>query len=164
MSATISIVQNYGTAYPGSTEVAKLIFYFLSTSNATASPVSNAIERPAAGTIYSYEVWIRCRCDAAPDNRCENFKFYYLSGLPATYTLTVNSTDISTYVTSVNTLSTQGTRVDFSAKDSDNKLSLSGTLQNIADYTSYATFQLNVPSNAVIGSHSVDFKVQYDEY
>jgi hypothetical protein len=96
MSALISVVQNAGLVYSGaSQEIAKNVSYFLEIDDATASKNSNRISLPVAGTKYSYEVWIRCRCDLAPSTKCDNFKAWYDSGIPVTgYTITVNSDEV----------------------------------------------------------------------
>lgn len=167
MASVISIVQNAGSDYAGaSQEVAKNISYFLPIDSTTASKTDNPITLPESGTRYSYEVWIRLRCDLAPNDRVDNIKAWYDSGLPATgQNITVNSDTVNTYQTPINLQSNRGTRVDFDTKASEgDSISLSGTLQNVGDYSSWLVFQLEVLSNAETGEFDVDYIIQYDEY
>jgi len=167
MSAVISVVQNCGENYAGySQEVAKSISYLLSIDNCTANKNDNPIEIPSIGTNYSYETWIRLRCDLAPNNYINNIKVWYDSGMPASgYLLTVNDNAINTYQKPVNLVSSQGNRVDFTTKNSEeNSIILSGTLSDVGDYTSYLVFQVEVLSTAEPGGYGVDYLIQYDEY
>lgn len=166
MSALISIVQNYGSGYAGSQqEVAKNLSYMISQDSGIVNKLVAPITRPAESIEYSYEVYIRCRCDLAPDNYCNNFKAYYNSGLgDSGIVLTVNSDVVSNYQQPVNTVSTRGDRVDFSTKDVNDKISLYGELTNVGDYTSWLVFQLGVSSSADLGNGEVDYTIEYDEY
>jgi hypothetical protein len=166
MSALISVVQNAGLVYSGaSQEIAKTTSYFLELDSATASKTTNPITLPEAGTKYSYEVWIRCRCDLAPETKCENFKSWYDSGMPVSgYVVTVNSDAVSVYAAPVDVQSSQGTRVNFTTKNSEvDSIDLTGDLENVGDYTSYLVFQLEISSLAAIGSFGADYLIQYDE-
>jgi len=164
MSSVISVVQDYGTDYPGYSEVAKNAFYFVPVDDGTASKSSNPVVIPDAGTNYSYEVWIRARCDAAPAVRCENFKIWYNSGLSGGFDITVNTDIISTYVQPVEIQSSVGNRVSFSTKASaGNSISLDGTLTDIGDYSSWLVFQLEIPSTATAGDYTALWTLQYDE-
>jgi hypothetical protein len=166
MAGVVSIVQNSGLVYSGaSQEIAKTTSYFLELDSATASKNTNRITLPEAGTKYSYEVWIRCRCDLAPTTKFDNFKVWYDSGIPVSgYTITVNSDEVSTYAAPTNLQSSQGTRVDFTTKNSEgSSISLTGELVNISDYTSYLVFQLEIASTADTGDFSIDYIIQYDE-
>ena len=166
MSAIVSLVQNTGESYGGSTqEVAKSIFYFLSQSDATAGKATYPLVLPDSGTRYSYELWLRARVDLAPLNNVYNFKAWYVSGIPAVgVTVKVNSDIVSAYSAPSNLQSTQGTRVDFTTKNSEvNSISLDGTLVNVNDYTSYLIFQLEILPTAITGMGNVEFIIQYDE-
>lgn len=166
MSATISVVQNAGMNYAGSTqEVAKTIFYFLSESNATASKASYPLQIPESGTKYSYEIYLRCRCDLAPAVKCDNFKAWYSSGMPGTgYKITVNSDVVNVYAEPLDVLSSKGSRVDFETKNAvGSSIALSGNLINVSDYTSYLIFQLEVVPTADTGDFSASWIIQYDE-
>ena len=165
MAAEIVMAQNYGDIYGGySGEVAKNIFYLIDEDSGMLSAASNPLLRPEAGILYSYEVWIRCRCDVAPDNSCTNFIAWYVSGVPAGVTLTVNSDEVATYVAPENVLSVAGTRVDFTTKNSEgNSIALTGDLINIDDYTSYLVFQLQVTPDTDTGDQAVSWIIQYDE-
>lgn len=165
MAATIVIAQNYGESYGGySGEVAKNTFYLIDEDSGILSKETNPLRRPDTGTTYSFEIWLRARCDVAPTTQCFNFKVWYDSGLPSGYTLTANSDEVSSYSAPVDVISTQGTRVDFTTKVSElNSIPLSGTLVNIGDYTSWIVFQLELSPTAVLGDQTVDFILQYDE-
>lgn len=164
MSSLISVVQNYGSDYGGGQEVAKSVSNLVSVDNGLVAKNISPLLRPIVGNTYSYEVYIRCRCDIAPDEYCNNFKLYYNSGLGETgISLTVNSDIISTYEQPVNILSTRGSRVDFSTKDVNDKISLDGELINVGDYTSWAVFQLCVNETADVGFGGLDYTIEYDE-
>jgi len=167
MSAVISVVQNAGQSYAEyAQEVAKEISYLLPIDSATANKTNNPITIPESGTGYSYEVWIRCRCDLAPNDRVENFKAWYDSGMPGSgYTLTVNSSVVNTYNAPADSQSVRGSRVDFTTKNAEgSSIALNGTLQNVGDYTSWLVFQLEVVPSADTGVFGVDYIIQYDEY
>jgi hypothetical protein len=166
MAAVISVVQNCGASYGGAVnEVAKSIFYMLPISSCTANKSAYPMSIPDSGTIYSYEVYLRCRCDLAPSSRCENFIAWYNSGMPGSgYKMTVNSDVVNAYEEPVDVLSSKGTRIDFTTKSAEeNSIALNGTLQNVGDYTSYLVFQLEVYSTADTGEFDVDWYIQYDE-
>lgn len=166
MSAVVSLVQNVGSSYSGaSQEVAKSIFYFLSESDATAGKTTYPLILPESGKIYSYELWVRARVDLAPLNNVYDFKAWYVSGMPASgYTIKVNSDTVSTYSAPINLESSQGTRVDFTTKNSEvNSISLSGSLTSVGEYSSYLVFQLEVESTAETGENAVEWILQYDE-
>ena len=165
MSSQIVISQNYGAVYGNPAEVSKNIFYFISEDSGLLTPATNPIQVPSVGTNYSYEVWLRARCDVAPAVKVFNFKAWYDSGMPVTgYTIKVNSDDISTYVAPVNTPSAQGTRVDFETKNSEaNSIAILGTLVNIGDYSNYLVFQLAVASIATPSEGQMNFILQWDE-
>jgi hypothetical protein len=166
MAAVISVVQNAGQSYASyAQEVAKNISYLLPIDSATANKTANPLHLPSDGTLYSYEVYIRCRCDLAPVVFCNNFKAWYDSGLPASnQILTVNNDEVATYEAPVNIQSTRGTRAEFSDYDSDlNAIDLTGELVNVGDYTSWLVFQLEVSSEADTGSFAIEYTIQYDE-
>ena len=167
MAALISVVQNSGASYASyAQEVAKNISYFVTVDNGLASKTAYPLSIPPSGKNYSYEVWIRLRCDLAPNDRCENFKAWYVSGLPANgYNITVNSDVVNTYSQPVDTPSDTGTRVDFTTKNSEvNSIALDGTLENIGDYTSWLCFQLEVESDADTGLFEISYLIEFDEF
>ena len=166
MSAVISVVQNAGHTYAGAEqEVAKNISYLITVDSASASKSAYPMRIPNSGKNYSFEVWIRCRCDLAPNSKCDNFKVWYDSGMPATgYNLTVNSDIVSAYAEPSELESSQGTRIDFTTKTSSvNSIALSGDLEDIGDYTSWLVFQLEVLPTADTGEFEVDYIIEYDE-
>ena len=166
MSALISIVQNAGHTYAGAEqEIAKNTSNLITIDNASASKLSYPMGIPTVGKNYSFEVWIRCRCDLAPNVKCDNFKAWYDSGMPVSgYNLTVNSDAVSSYVAPIAVESSQGTRIDFTTKTATgNSIALSGDLVNIGDYTSWLVFQLEVLTTADTGNFEVDYIIEYDE-
>ncbi len=166
MSAVIVLAQDYGSSYAGySQEVAKNVFYLVTVDDGSVSKTSYPIRIPAAGTAYSYELYLRARCDLAPATKCFNFLVWYLSGtIPSGQGITVNSDAVSEYTAPVNSPSVKGTRVDFTTKNSEvNSIALSGELTGITQYTSYLVFQLSVTSAAEASESEISFIVQYDE-
>ncbi len=165
MSAVISVCQNYGfgsASFNG--EVAKNISNFLSIDDGLANKSLYPLRIPISGTTYSYEIWIRCRCDSAPSSYCQNFLAWYESGLNTGFNITVNSSIILEYQQPVNSLSIRGTRVNFSSHNSEaTAISLDGILTDIGDYTSWLVFQLEIINTASSGENSVDYIIQYDE-
>ena len=160
--ATIVVLKTYGSS--GSpTEVTVTQPGLLSTDN-NASPSSSPVVAPSVGTNYSYECWLRFKCTVAPDNSVTNFKIWssgvaFGTGL----TIKVNSDAVTSYVTPVNTVSTQGTRVDFSTRDSSSKITVGGTLTAIGDKSNFMVFQEEVISTATPGNKSYTMNYQYDE-
>jgi len=166
MSAVISIVQNAGYTYAGSEqEIAKNTSNLITVDNASASKTAYPMRIPTSGKNYSYEVWIRLRCDLAPNSKCDNFKAWYDSGMPATgYNMTVNSDAVITYVAPVAVESSKGTRIDFTTKTgTGDAIALTGDLVDISDYTSWLVFQLEVLATADTGTFEVDYIIEYDE-
>ena len=147
MSAIISTVQKSGLGY-SATEVAKSIFYFLPIDSNIEDSIDYPLEVPMAGTIYSYEVWLRFRCDVAPDSYCKNFKIWTLGSLSSGVDITVNSDDVTTYLAPVNSLSVQGTRKNLLDYTESNKLSITGELNNIGDTTDWMVLQMSMDSTA----------------
>ena len=166
MGAIISVVQDYGVSYSGyASEVAKNVFYLIDVSDGILSRTTNPLRRPEAGSIFSYEVYLRCRLDSPPVTRCYNFKAWYDSGMPAVgQTLKVNSDKVISYVAPVDSESVRGTRVDFTTKNAEgNSIALNGNMTAIGNYSSYLVFQLEIFSTAVLSENSVDMVIQYDE-
>lgn len=166
MSALVSVVQNAGQVYSSyAQEIAKNISYFLPIDSATGNKTTNPFYLPDSGIIYSYEVYIRCRCDLAPVVSITNFKVWSNSlSLATGYSLTVNSTIVNTYEVPVNIESSRGTRIDFGdAYDEASSIALDGTLINIGDYTSWLVFQLELSAGADTGNFEAEYIIQYDE-
>ena len=166
MAAVIILAQNYGESYSGyQGEIGKNVFYLISVDDATVSRTSYPIRIPAEGTAYSYEIFLRARCDLAPATKCFNFLVWYLSGtIPSGQGITVNSDVVSDYTAPVNSPSAKGTRVDFTTKNSEaNSIALSGDLTAVGEYTSYLVFQLSVTSAAEASESEISLVIQYDE-
>lgn len=151
MAATIVIVKTYG-AGPAGTEAIDTEFGLKSVDDHATAPEDAAVSIPDAGTNYSYECWMRFKCTAVPSNQCDNFKIWSSGAAVADgLVITVNSDAVNTYATPVNTISTKGTRVDFADKDSGDKISIVGTLEDEDDETDFSVFQLAVDSSAAPG-------------
>lgn len=163
MASVISVIQKSGIGY-SATNVGKAEFYFLSIDSNVEEPIDYPITIPDAGTVYSYEIWLRFRCDVAPSSYCNNFKIWVTGALGTGQNITVNTDNIVTYVSPVNSESSQGTRGDLIDYNAGNKLSVAGTLNDIADKSNFMVMQLEVQSSASNGSIS-DWVVnyQYDE-
>jgi hypothetical protein len=166
MAAVISVCQNYGfgsASFNG--EVAKNISNFLPIDNGLASKYDYPVRIPLTGVAYSFETWIRCRCDYAPASYCNNFLAWYDTGLPAEgFNITVNSDIVSDYQQPSDSQSVRGTRVNFSEHNSEETaIPLDGILSDVGDYTSWLVFQLEISSDASLGDYSVDYIIQYDE-
>jgi len=162
MSATIVVVQRSGIGYSAS-DVAKALFYFLPIDSNVEEPADNPVEAPAAGTVYSYELWLKFRVDVAPSTQCNEFKIWTSGSLTLGNNITINTTDISTYTAPVNSKSNKGTRADVTDYTSENKLSIAGTLVNIGDVSNYMVFQLELSSLAVAGDENFTIYYQYTE-
>jgi len=162
MSATVVVCQRSGIGYSAA-DVAKALFYFLPIDSNIAEPADNPMETPASGTVYSYEVWIKFRVDVAPSTQCNDFKIWTAGSLDTGNNITVNNTDIDTYVAPVNSQSAIGTRADITDYTSANKLSITGTLVNINDITDYIVFQLELASTSLAGSKSFTIYYSYEE-
>jgi|SRR3989304_6650068 len=165
MSSVISVVQNYGFAsasYFG--EVAKNISNFLSIDDGLAAKEDYPIQNPISGTEYSYETWIRLRCDYPPNTQCTNILAWYDAGLPVGANITVNSNIVSTYTQPIDTVSSTGTRVNFNSYNSElSSISLDGILINIGDVSSWLVFQLETTNTQELGDHEVTYIIQFDE-
>lgn len=162
MAAVIEILKTYGDS--GSpTEVVVTTPGLISTDN-NALPSASPILVPPTGKNYSYECWLRFQADAAPDNLCNNFKIWSSGSAVGTgLTITVNDDAVDTYVTPVSSESSEGTRVDFSAHDSYDKIDVAGDIINIGDKTDFMVFQLEAEPTATPGNKSYTVYYQYDE-
>lgn len=165
MSAAVVIEQKSGTDYENVT-VAKSEFYYISVDNCLADYADYKVQILSSGTNYSYEVWLRFRCDVAPGASCSNFKIWTIGSLASGLGITVNSDAVTTYDTPSSSLSTQGTRASILTYTALNKLSIGGTLVNIGDKSNFMVFQLSVADTADLssgGSDELDILYQYDE-
>jgi len=162
MAATIEVIKTYGTT-GAPTEVTVTTPGLLST-NDNALPTSSPVSVPPSGTAYSYECWLRFKCTVAPDNECTNFKFWSSGSAVGTgLVITANSDAVDTFVTPVVTVSAAGTRVDFSTKDSYDKIDVVGSLVSGGDKSDFMIFQLEVGMTATPGNKSYTVYYQFDE-
>jgi hypothetical protein len=77
-NAAFKVVKCTGTNASTETDVSKAP-NFLSVDAVHSTPSDYKIKRPAsipANPTYSFEMWLRLECTVAPDNECENFRFY----------------------------------------------------------------------------------------
>ena len=162
MSAIISTVQKSGMGY-SATEVAKAVFYFLPIDSNIEDCLDYPLDVPSAGTIYSYEVWVRFRCDVAPSLYCKNFKIWTSGSLPAGQRITINSSDVFDYIPPVNSKSIQGTRADLLNYTSSNKLPIAGELNKVGDETAFMVFQLELDADAGTGLNDLTIFYEYEE-
>jgi len=162
MPATIVPIKTYGNS--GSpTEVTTTTPGLLSTDD-NATPATSPITIPSAGTIYSYESWLRFKCTAVPANQCTNFKVWSAGTTVGTgVVITVNTDAVAAYVTPVSTVSANGTRADFATKGSGSKISVAGSLVNNGDKTDFSVFQEEVGATAGPGNISYTVNYSYDE-
>lgn len=163
MASTIVCIQRAELGYSAN-DVAKAIFYFLSTDSNTEEPADYPINKPELGTAYSYEVWLAFRCDVAPSSYVNNFKIWTLESLGTGQNITINSSAVSSYATPSAAESVQGSRADITDYNAGNKLSIAGTLNNVADLTDFMVFQLEIVSTVTTGVYTgFTILYEYDE-
>lgn len=163
MAAIIVIAQKSGQPYTA-TEVAKPEFYFLSIDDNIADSIDYPIEISPTKTVYSYEVWLRFRCDVAPDNQVDNFKIWTTGTLPSGQRITINSTAVTEYQEPTDQKSTQGTRTSITDYTDSNKLSIGGTLTAVGDHSDFMVFQLEVDAGVDPAEYDFTIFYSYDEY
>ena len=163
MSAEIKLIKTCGqSGYETETEVTTPALK--SVDDATTAPADAPVKIPASGTNYSFESWLRFKCTVAPANQLTNFKLWSDGADPATgVSDTVNTDAVSSYSEPKDSQSVAGTRDNFKNKDSANKISLGGTLVNVADKTDFMVFQEEVINQAAPGSVSFNVNYSYDE-
>jgi hypothetical protein len=163
MGATIVFTQQAGT-FPGTAQT-KATFSFLPIDSNTETKENYPNRIPTVGSVYSYELWIQAKCTVAPDTQVFNIKLWAQGAVkPSGIDCTVNSTAISSYITPVNTLSTNGTRASFYDYTSSLlALPIAGTLININDVSNFAVFQLSIASTALPVVFSLPIAFSYDE-
>lgn len=162
MAAEIKIVKTYGDS--GSPTEVEVTTPGLLSSDDNALPSASPVLVPPSGKNYSYECWLRFKASVAPDNLCNNFKIWSSGSSVGTgLAITVNSDTVDTYVTPTSAESSEGTRVDFSTKDSYDKIDVDGDIINIGDKTDFSVFQLEAEPTATPGNKSYTVYYQYDE-
>lgn len=165
MSAVISIIQEFGEKYAGTgQQVGKFLFYFLPIDSGIESRNNYPMIIPPAGINYSFELILFFRLDYPPENRVYNFQVWGAGSLPEGFKITANETIISEYTQPKNTESSQGARVDFSEKDSEeNSILVAGELVEIGDCSDYLVLQLEVSPIAEVGVFDYSFYLSYWE-
>lgn len=135
---------------------------FLSADIVSTDTASYPVKAPVAGgnPSYSYELWLKLRCTAAPDNYCQNFKFYGSTLRPDSPTdkLTVYVGTTPTGATPVNTASSvatvvqhtthysTGTALTIPVDPGDSKINA------VNEETNYLVLQLKVEEGATQGA------------
>jgi hypothetical protein len=118
------------------------------------APVS-AISNPS----YSYELWLKLRCSAAPDSYCQNFKFYGSNVRPDSPTdkLTIYVGTTATGATPVNTASSVATAIQHTTHyDLGTALTVpvdpgDSKINAVNEETNYLVLQLKVEFGAAQG-------------
>ena len=141
--------------------------YFSTIDDATLSPGSAPIGRPATATAYSAEVHLYLTISNAPDNQVDNIRFWRGLSHPATGIHLFVGTSVASATPVTNTLSAYATEPSVTYYDSDNSLLWSDKpMQNIGDTSHLLIQQLQVLSSASIGDESGEDGVchySYDE-
>jgi len=138
---------------------------FLNADIVSTDTASYPIKAPIAGgnPTYSYELWLKLRCTAAPDSYCQNFKFYgpdhrpdYLDS-PGNK-MTINVATTATGATPVNTVSSVATtRQDTNYYSAGTALTLpvdpgDSKINAVNEETNYLVLQLKVEEAATQGA------------
>jgi hypothetical protein len=167
MAASLSVRVQFGTS-PGTQSAGVSGVDFISADNATntlANRTANPLSIPAAGSVWSFEKWLKLRVDVAPANGVTNFKAWSAQGGAggAGTGVTINAEGaVVTYVTPVTTQrgtasaipTTQGAGVTWD----------SAALVNVGDLSKYLVLQLKVDSTAAAGNVTqATLSYSYDE-
>jgi hypothetical protein len=164
-TAVVSVEQKSGTDYENVT-VAKSEFYFVSVDSCLADFEDYKVQILDSGINYSFEIWLRFRCDTAPAATCSGFKIWTAGSLPSGIDITINTDLVDAYTTPVSTISTSGTRDSILNHTSASKVNVFGTLVNIGDKSGFIVLQLAVDDIAEIESLGEDELIivySYDE-
>jgi len=162
--AIIVLEQRYGTDYGEGALVAKSSFNFLSVDDATLSPTTAPLRIPQTGTQYSYETWLRFRCEYAPLTKVFNFRVWTDGELNTGLNITANNTEVASYREPVDVVSDQGTRIDLVDYASQIvSILVTGELSSVGDKTSYLVLQEEVTTDANPVEESESIYYSYDE-
>ena len=162
MAATIIIKGCTGSNAATEATITGLMFR---SNDSVAVTKANPITIPAsAGTVYSYEKWVRWYCSVAPDTQCTNFKFWGPNAIPGTGLIVYDGTN-ATGVTPVTTQSSKATtQQDTTHYSLATALAIGGTLTVGTDETEYLVLQLSVTDLAGQGDMvQQTFNYAYDE-
>lgn len=160
MAATVTIRVYTGTnAATMSSAVTGIDF--ISADNATNS-LGNRTTYPITAGNRSYEKWLKARIDVAPDNKCNNFKFWTDGGVQSETTLYVGTT--ASGATPVATASSVAT-TNATTYTSGSKLTWhAGDLTAIGNTTDYLVLQLATTSSCAAGNWTQEtLYYSYDE-
>lgn len=156
MVATINMKKC--TSTDAGTEVTVTSIALKSVDDSTGAPTeggdasNHPVPIPPSGTDYSFETWLRWKCETTPpDNQATNFKFWTSGSMDTGVEITLNTDAVSSGVTPVETLSSEGTRDDWANHGSGAKVSVTGTLTAVDQSTNYIVLQLETQNTASQG-------------
>lgn len=159
MAATVTLLVYFNTNLSSVGPVAGIDFIsadngYYSSGNRTTYPITRGTR--------SYEKWLRCRIDAAPDNYVSNFRVWGDGAVQSSTVLYIGKT--STGVTPTNSTSSVATN-NFTNYTSGNKFSWHSTsMSSVGSLTSFLVLQLRVNSDAVVGNWTQEqLSYSYDE-
>ena len=132
---------------------------------------------PVSSPNYSYEVYLRLKCITAPNNDCDNFKFWGPSEQPDYMDtpgnkLTIMVATTATGATPTDNASTVATTVqhtNYNGPDPGSHLAIGvvpvdDVIDAVGEYTDYIVFQLKVEDGAQRGEMAtLPFYIEYDE-
>jgi hypothetical protein len=140
---------------------------FLSADLNSTDTSSYPIAVPDSGSNYSYEVRLRWKCTTAPDNKCENFKYYGASSQPVVDVTIMAGADSGAHTPSDSASSYATTAQHNNYYSSGTALTFddSTEITAINDKTDTLVLQLKVESDAPQGAlPTMPQYVEYDEY
>ena len=160
MAATVTIRVNTGTN-AGTESGAVTGIDFISADNATNS-LANRTANPITAGNRSYEKWVTARIDVAPDNQCNNFKFWTDGAVQSETTLYVGTT--ATGATPTASASSVAT-TDATTYTSGSKLTWhAGNLTSVGNTTDFLVLQLSTTASAAAGNWTQEtLSYSYDE-
>jgi len=125
---------------------------------------TNKIQRPASGTNYSYERWLKGKFNGT-FNSITNVKVWKSSGTLSDGNLALFIGETDTGVTPVDTNSSVATTAMPTTEGTAIDITPAGGISNDGDKTDFAVVQLDVPDTVTtpgdIGTQTLTF--QYDE-
>ena len=130
------------------------------------------VQAPVSGTAYSYENWLRLECTAAPDNQCNNFKFWGANTQPddPTNLLTIKDGTTGTGATPTNNVSTAATTTQHTTHTGSGSGLAIGVVPGdsiinaIAEQTNYLVLQMHLAVGAASGNGTAQvYHWGYDE-
>jgi len=169
MAATIRLVKCTSTNAATETDLGASPGVALkSNDTAVNDPTTYPVTIPPAGSGYSYETWLRWRCNVAPDTQVTNFEYWGPTSTPkastAIYVGTVASGSATTPIDSQSSDAVTRQDAVYHGIAVDDALAIAGTLTTIGHQTAYLVMQLRVASTAVQGDCTqTTHNFSYDE-